>query len=281
MLFEKINKKDINKTKLDGNILGSAILVPSPVINPVGYSDGVIFFKNKNEASEYFWSEVNRKGLFSLMFIFTKLKFRNNYNPINTKCNPFNDTKLNKEYFKKLRSETNIFADLTGGFIKRSQLPMIARKIGYKENTIRIAIGKLTKLGLLKKTHTGWIIVSMSKASLIVANINLPKLKIKGNTKDELKSRHAYCVIKRVGVKQGKVMHKTDDNVSATLSCRTLANKLGYKSAMTANYRERKLEVNNKIVVVRHELETKVFVDDYGNKIKEYKNPCNLLKILR
>ena len=46
MLFEKINKKDINKTKLDGNILGSAILVPSPVINPVGYSDGVIFLKN-------------------------------------------------------------------------------------------------------------------------------------------------------------------------------------------------------------------------------------------
>ncbi len=245
--------------------------------NPVTQRDGVSYFKNSYEASREYWSEANRQGKLTLYYIFCKLKYRNNYNPINTRLNPFNDTELNKEYFNKLKKEINIHADLTGGFIKRSQLGIVAKQIGYSENTLRINLGKLKSLGLVKKTFTGWLLVSTKKSASLLG-IELEKLRIRGDTKEDLKNKHTLSYIKTTVHKQKhyKVMDEARRTIPGTLSCEVLSKRMGYRSAMTGSNRERKLEKEQRIIVSRKPLERKEKTNN-GFTYYVLERPCNVL----
>lgn len=122
-----------------------------------------------------FWAEAQRKGYKDLMFYFIKLKYRNNKQPKLSKqeLNPFNDTKLNKEFFEQQRAEEKVRGynrnyDRTGGFIKTSDLNKIGKQIKVPYHTLRTKLRRLVAHGFLIKTHTGYTMISMSKAAEII-----------------------------------------------------------------------------------------------------------------
>lgn len=243
--------------------------------NPITLkSDRDFAFKDSYTASNEFWYKSQKAGMFNLMFYFTRLKFRDNYQkPDKTEGNPFNDTKLNKEYFAKLKTENklkNNHCDLTYGFIRRADLKKIAKRIRVPYNTLRTIIPKLESSGFIIRTHTGWRMISMNKAAALIG-INLKRLRIKANTKQELKSILAYNIIKKTIHKKNKVLHQTNNNMSITLSCKKLSEKLGYKSATTGSYREKTLEKDKRLIVFRQQ----PFYDYI------WKRPCNTLILLK
>ena len=235
-------------------------------------------FTNSYEASEYFWATAQKLGIFALMQIFVNLKFRNNYNPYDFKdktlSNPFNNTKLNKEFFSKIKKM--IHSDKTGGFIKRSELQLISKKIGYSENTVRINLGKLTHLGFVRKTKSGWVMKSITKVAELIG-IELKRLRIKGNTVTETKNKCFFSIVNTIIRKRDKVTHQPKSNVPATISCKYLAEKLGYLSATTASKFERLLERQHQLIIKRSALVKTVLVDSLNNEIVMYKRPCNTL----
>ena len=254
--------------------------------------EGVLLLKpvtqNSYEASQQFWTASTKAGLFTSMFYFVKLKFRNNYQKLSKfEKNPFNDNKANKEYFAKLRADHKLksnHCDKTGGFIHRDKLNEIAKQIHVPFNTLKTHIRKLESAGLIVRQSKGWKMISMSKAAIIVG-VELKQLRIKANTKNELKEKLVYNLIKHTNLKMKKVEAKTSNKssqpFSLTLSCMTIANRLGYKSAMTGVSREKLLEKKGRIIISRYKPE-KVMLKKGAKTIpldSDYfwKRPCNTI----
>lgn len=234
---------------------------------------------NSYESSDLFWTRVNEVGKLSIYFFFVKLKFRNNSRIPKDKQgrNPFNDTKLNKEYFDNLKS-ININADLTGGFVKETDLYDIAKQIGYSYSTTKSYLNKLVKENLATRTHTGWLLTSMKKAAENLG-VDLKRLRLKANTKSELKQKHAYNTLRRIKFRKDRITHETGSSMPVIISCKTLSTKLGFKSSATGLKRERELESKNRLAIKRFPTQRK-----YGRSlICEYvfKKPCNELTILK
>lgn len=217
------------------------------------------------------------EGMRTHFFYFTLLKYRDNKLVLSREDkNPFNDSKLNKEYLSKI----NKHADLTGGFIKKSELKEIAKKISVPYNTLHKWIPKMVSKGLLIVCHTGWKMISMKKAALIVG-INIEKLVVRGKTKDELKCNQATSVIKAIQGRQGIVRHKIMmGKVPDAISCGRLAGALGMKSKMSGWIVERMMEDSGRLIVTRDfKLERK----NTGCEEKEFewKRPCNVLTLVK
>jgi len=246
--------------------------------------DGVFsLYQNSYQASVEFWRKANEMNMFNLMFYFSKLKYRDNYNPLTKQeKNPFNDTKLNKEYFAQLKAENklrNTHCDRTGGFIHKSKLKLVAKKIKVPFNTLRGLLPKLEKAGLIIPKGKGWRMISMTDAAKMIG-VELYQLRIKATTKKELKSKLAYNTIKSIQHKAAKLLHKTYNDMTVKVSCSELAKRLGYKSAMTGCNRERQLERVAKLIIKRLTTVKVVLVDSVNNETYSYyKNPCNSLHL--
>ena len=250
-----------------------------PTSKPCPEMDGVLSFKpvtqNSYEASDNLWIEAQKKDYFNQMFYFQKLKFRNNYNPLSRiERNPFNDTKANKEFLEQYK--INIHADLSYGFIRKSELKQIAKQIKVPYNTLRSIMPRLETSKLIIKTFTGWNMISMEKAAKLLG-IELKQLRVKAETQKELKLKLACNIIKRVKFKRNakfkkdKITHETNSKMPVILSCKSLAKKLGYKSAMTGSQREQQLEKMHKLEIKRFEPVYDIF----------WKRSCNELNIIK
>ena len=233
---------------------------------------------NSYSGSDLFWTRVNETKQFALYFAFCKIKFRNNKRKLSKQeKNPFNDSKLNKEYL----SHINKRADLTGGFIPLAELKQIAKQVGYTQKTLSVKLRELCRAGLIIKKHTGYVMISMIKAAAML-DVNLKRLKTWNNDRNVLKNKHALNVIKRVIYKKNKVTHGTHCSNAVTLSCKGLSSKLGYKSQMTGCKREKSLELKNQITISRHRPVKGTLVDSAESswwKRNLWKVPCNKLKL--
>jgi hypothetical protein len=248
--------------------------------------NGGVFLSNL-EASEHFWIEAQRQKKFSLMFYFVLLKYRDNFRKeicSREDMNPFNDTKKNKEYFASLPKK-NTHIDNTCGFIRKSQLKQIAKRLHTPYHTLRTQMPKLEQGGFLIKKETGWYMISMSRASAKLG-VTLQKLTIKASTKKELKEKLALLVLKRIKRKREKLTHKTISTMPLTVSNLTLAKKLGYKSANTAVKLQKKLEADKKIIIRRMTVvktikPEKAYCILKTYKDYNYKKPCNEIYIVK
>lgn len=222
---------------------------------------------------------AQKEGLLGLLFYAQLFKYRDNYNPVNRRDNPFNDTKKNNEHFDKLKKSENI--DRTGGYFSRSKLRFEAKRLGVSENTLRITLGKLVKQGWARRTTNGWVLVSMNKIASSLG-VELTKFKIKAKNLKEFKEKIAYVEIAILERKVKIKTLKTNGIESATtLSCKELAKRLGYKSAMTGVNRERSLEKKLLLGITRHQVMRTEIVNEVGVKQVIFKRDCNNLKVTK
>jgi hypothetical protein len=224
-----------------------------------------------------FWTNVNKSGDTALIQLLTKLKYRNNYNPINTKENPYNDRKLNNEYFKKLKKDTNIYADLTGGFVKYKDLHKIARQIGYSFNTLRLYLKRLERLNLVIRYNTGWLLKSITEIGKYYG-VEIKKLIIKAKDRYELKIKHSLAILKEIKYRAAKKTHQTKSTMSVLISCHFLAKKAGFKSSATGHRIETILESEKKVKIEHGKI--KIGYQKFLNDIRyTFRRDCNIINV--
>lgn len=232
-------------------------------------------------ASQQFWTAAREQGKFNIYYWFERLKYRDNFHPVNRRENPFNDTAKNNEFFKE--EQKRVHTDYSGGFIRKSEIKAISRQLGTSPNTLRENIRKMVKEGLLEATFTGWRMISNKRAAALL-NVKLNRLKLYEQDKEILKQVHTNSVIKSMRKTQ-VVRHGINEHDAGTISCRKLAKRIGVKSAMTAIRMEKKLEAKFKLVVERFKPEKVCRLDEYetgmtGHFVKGgfvYRRPCNCL----
>lgn len=161
-------------------------------------------------------------------------------------------------------SSGKIKYDLNGGFIHKSSLQDLAKKLEIPYNTLRQRISEFKKLGWVIKNHTGWAIISWRKiASQYTEQLN--KIKLFAKTKKELLNVISFQKIKKNLKQQFYAKYKfmserwqkkhskpilTEQEYS--LSVRTVAKMMGYKSPVTGSRIEKRLVKAGKIKIEKH-----------------------------
>jgi len=198
-----------------------------------------------------FYKTLNQQRLLSRWHLFDKLKYRN------IDCQKRIKVKYGKE---KLR---NFYTDKTGGYIHKSQINKIAKQLEISSNTLRQRLSDFKTLGWATKTKQGFILNNWK----IIARQFTPKInyiRLKAKTYDQLKKDFAYKYL-NTNIRQQvfnknshwtKKTHKKLCNAAVkdseySVSVRTLARNLGFKSPATGTRYERLLEKDKRIKVIR------------------------------
>lgn len=201
--------------------------------------------QNNYDLTIDFYADLNKAGLRSRYILFDQIKY-------------INIAPLTINNKRKC-------TDLNGGFLHKSKLIATAKELNISVNTLRQRLSDFNRIGWVNRTHTGWKLISWKK---IVHNYqpNIKKIAFKEKTEQKLNEKLAYEIIERSIKKQvhakysyeskstrKNLAHALLSSSEFSISCRTLAKKLGYSSPATGIRMEQILKKQNLIKIEKRQ----------------------------
>lgn len=216
-----------------------------------------------------FYANLRRNNLLSKYILFDKIKYRN--------------IKLqNKIEGQKKRRCT----DLTGGFIHKESIKETYQSLKIPKNTFLQRLSDFKRLGWIIPFHTGYQLISWKKIADSMGVIP-KKLIFKEKNKSSLNKRLAYELINNTEKQQIFKVHPANtkkerkNNVLAhfkcpdfSLSIRTLAYRLGFKSAMTGLRLEKSLKKSGHLKIEKRNKHL-CSMKDFSNYLLAYPEIIN------
>lgn len=171
--------------------------------------------------------------------------------------------------------------DMSGGFLKKSQIKSIASELGINYNTFRKGISKLVSLKWLVPTETGYRLVGHHLLfEQYASDLNIKRLCIFAKSRKELVKQLGINLIKNNLKTQlyreyhGRTKNwkkncisnfLTDDRF--TMSVRKMAGYLGYKSPMSSTRLQKELESDG-LLKVKRKVERICHASEYSFLLK-------------
>lgn len=164
---------------------------------------------------------------------------------------------------KRFQVEINgCFSDTLGGHIKKTIIPELAKKLGYRKDTLRRKMYQMVAKGWAIPTNTGYKLISWKRVAAMYNLEFIPKRradktkKVKNAKKDSFKTyyeaqirRATMATYKKLADKQriqpqliSKTKHDISRSSDVSVSTRQVAESLGYKSPKTITNWNRELQ---------------------------------------